>query len=142
MYWTHVANEKNLMNKDGRTWFIAINSSASPTLAGAGVGVLQWKDSGRVEMITYCARSVSQMLQICSMLKLDVCRLVFPELGGKNVNGIERPIAVVHETPRWNKPKVLLKVALKVMLEDELNVDLVHLVVARFGGTGMHVSTG
>ena len=79
--------------------------------------------------------------KIYSVLKLYVCRLVLPELGGKNVNCVKTPITDVNKTPRWNKPEVLLKVALNVVLEDELDVHLVHPVVARFGGTGMHVST-
>jgi hypothetical protein len=75
------------------------------------------------------------------MLKLNICGLVLRELGGKNVDRIERPITVVNKTPWGNKPEMPLKVAFNVMLEDELDVDFVRLAVAVFGHVEAQVST-
>jgi hypothetical protein len=74
------------------------------------------------------------------MLKLDVCRLVFPELGGKNVKGIERPIAVVHETPCGNKPEIPPEIIVGVILEDELNLNVIRSAVSRYSSHKLFIS--
>jgi hypothetical protein len=72
--------------------------------------------------------------------KSNTCGLVLCKLREKNVNGIERPITVVHETPCGNKPEIPLEIIVGVILEDELNLNVVRSAVSRYSSHKLLIS--